>query len=75
MSGEGQMAIAISLVFGFGLVFGFLIAVIIYTFIGREPNTPNAIDVYRGKTELKITGTYKDSTFISEDSIVIFKDK
>lgn len=25
------------------------------------------------KTELKITGTYKDSTFIPTDSTVIFK--
>lgn len=34
---------------------------------------PSAIDVYRGKTELKITGTYKDSIFIPTDSTVIFK--
>lgn len=35
--------------------------------------TPSAIDVYRGETELKITGTYKDSIFIPTDSTVIFK--
>lgn len=35
--------------------------------------SPSAIDVYRGKTELKITGTYKDSIFIPTDSVVIFK--
>ena len=34
---------------------------------------PSAIDVYRGKTELKITGIYKDSIFIPTDSTVIFK--
>lgn len=36
-------------------------------------HNPSAIDVYRGKTELKITGTYKDSIFIPTDSTVIFK--
>lgn len=38
-------------------------------------NSPTAIDVYRDKTELKITGTYKDSIFIPKDSIVIFKNR
>lgn len=34
---------------------------------------PRAIDVYRGRTELKITGEYKDSIFVPTDTIVIFK--
>lgn len=34
---------------------------------------PRAIDVYRGRTELKITGEYKDSIFIPTDTIVVFK--
>lgn len=32
-----------------------------------------AIDVYRDKTELKITGEYKDSMFIPTDITVVFK--
>lgn len=36
-------------------------------------NKPKAIDVYRNNTELKITGTYKDSVFIPTDTTVIFK--
>lgn len=34
---------------------------------------PLAIDVYRGKTELEITETTRDSTVVSRDSIVVFK--
>lgn len=34
-------------------------------------NSPNAIDVYRGKTTLEIT--YKDS--IPVDSVVVFKER
>lgn len=34
---------------------------------------PSALDVYRGRTELKITGEYKDSVFIPTDTTVIFR--
>ena len=34
---------------------------------------PSALDVYRGRTELKISGEYEDSTFVPKDSIVVFK--
>ena len=47
----------------------FMIGLVILDYEGN----PSAIDVYRGKTELKITGTYKDSIFIPTDSTVIFK--
>lgn len=36
-------------------------------------SAPLAIDVYRGKTELEITETTRDSTVVSRDSIVVFK--
>lgn len=36
---------------------------------------PQAIDVYRNKTELVINGEYKDSVFIPADSVVVFKIK
>lgn len=36
---------------------------------------PKAMNVYRGKTELKINGEYKDSIFIPTDNIVVFKNK
>lgn len=35
---------------------------------------PEAIDVYNGKTELKISGIYRDSLFIPSDTIVVFKE-
>lgn len=39
----------------------------------RLKQIPDALDVYRGNTELKITGEYKDSIFIPTDTVVIFK--
>lgn len=53
---------------GGGLIVGGMIGLIVST-----TKNPSAIDVYRGKTELKITGIYKDSIFIPTDSTVIFK--
>lgn len=47
------------------LIFGLIV-------LDYESN-PSAMDVYRGKTELKITGTYKDSIFIPTDTTVVFK--
>lgn len=37
-------------------------------------STPNAIDVYRGKTELKINKEVINDSIVKCDSIVIFKD-
>lgn len=36
-------------------------------------HTPSAIDVYRNKTELSVSGIYKDSVFTPTDTTVIFK--
>lgn len=54
-----------------GLIIGAIIAFIIAFFIVaiKINNTPQAIDVYRGKTTLKIT--YVDS--IPQDTTVVFK--
>ena len=47
------------------------LGVLVYEYIHKE--TPSAIDVYRGKTELEITMIIRDSTIVSRDSIVVFK--
>lgn len=52
-------------------LFSSLFGVLVYNYICKE--TPSAIDVYRGKTELEITETTRDSTVVSRDSIVVFK--
>ena len=44
---------------------------LVYGYINKE--TPSAIDVYRGRTELEITMIIRDSTIVSRDSIVVFK--
>ena len=38
-----------------------------------EKSIPNAIDVYRNKTELEVNYTIKNSDTISVDSLVVFK--
>lgn len=49
--------------------------IIILTIISVKINPDNVkpIDVYRGKTELKITKTYRDSIIIGIDSVVVYK--
>lgn len=49
----------------------YIFGVLVYGYIHKE--TPSAIDVYRGRTELEITMIIRDSTIISRDSIVVFK--
>ena len=53
--------------------FGGTIGILIMALISgkKEKTTPQAIDVYRGKTTLQIT--YRDS--IAIDTIVVFKEK
>lgn len=58
----------------FGFIIGFVVGLFVAPIIISD-DKPKAIDVYRGKTELKINGEYKDSVFIPTDSIVIFKNK
>lgn len=39
-----------------------------------DKQIPSALDVYRGKTELKINKTYENDSIIVEcDSVVVFK--
>jgi len=52
-----------------GVALGILIAIEIDT--SNKENIPSALDVYQGKTTLRIT--YQDS--IAVDSIVVFKEK
>lgn len=57
--------------FGSGFIMGIMLTSIIMTIIFTKVDScsPQAIDVYKGKTTLEIT--YKDSVPI--DSIVVFK--
>lgn len=57
---------------GVGMFIGFVIAA-----IGAVIPDPNMkpIDVYRGKTELKITETKIDSVVIKRDTVVVWKEK
>lgn len=59
-----------------GAGFGFFIVGIMVSFLSEiiSPK-PSAIDVYRGKTSLKITETVQDSIVIKRDSIVVWKEK
>lgn len=58
-----------------GGLFGTLILMLgVIGFTNIIKPTPRAIDVYRGKTKLEITGTYKDSIFIPTDTTVVFKN-
>ena len=56
------MASAISILFGMVMV------VKIYE------SSPQAIDVYRGKTELEITNETKNGVVVKTDSLVVFSD-
>ena len=58
---------ALFLFVGVFLVFGF-------ARVMRYDKEPKAIDVYRGKTELKINEEIIDSVVVSRDTIVVFKD-
>lgn len=75
----GLALVAISAYFGnmddaiIGMLGGIVTFIGVIGLINTIKPSPKAIDVYRGKTELKITGTYKDSIFIPTDSTVIFK--
>lgn len=53
----------------------FMITFIGSIFVGLAiwSHEPKAIDVYRGKTELKVTTTYENDSIIKRDSLVIFK--
>lgn len=49
-----------------------ILLVIIGVIIGAI-NLPSALDVYRGKTQLKITETTLSNKVIKRDSIVVYK--
>lgn len=40
-----------------------------------EDDTPSALDVYRGKTELQITEVMRDTVVIQRDTVVVFINK
>lgn len=57
----------------FHKIMSFIISVLVCILFIYIINAPTPLDVYRGKTELKCKGIYKDSIFIPTDSTVIFK--
>lgn len=50
-----------------------LIVVFIILAFATYCNKPKAIDVYRGKTELKITGKLKNGMVVPYDTLVVYK--
>lgn len=61
--------------FGIGIVFSGFLLIAVFSFLEYNNPTPIALDVYRGKTELKITYEQIDSVLTPIDSTVIFKSK
>lgn len=57
------------------IVGGLFITTISLSFDYSMLKQPQAIDVYRGKTEMIINGEMIDSTFIPKDTLIVFKDK
>mgnify|MGYP000183348234 CR=1 FL=1 len=57
------------LIFLFALIGGFMF------FMALTINEPKAIDVYRGKTRMKINATTEDGKVITADTVVVFNEK
>lgn len=59
------------------LIFIILLSVCLGIVIKTNSNTdkPDAIDVYRGNTQLEITETVRDSVVVSRDTVVVFRMK
>lgn len=64
---KGNSAVCHLIILGI-ILFALSLSVIIY-----HSNNPTALEVYEGKTELKIEGTWKDGVFTPTDSTVIYK--
>lgn len=64
---KGHSAVPHLIILGI-LLFILSLSVLIYHAIN-----PTALEVYEGKTELKIEGTWKDGVFTPTDSTVIYK--
>lgn len=67
--GENGLLLLIMYISVFALAFGIFIS------INAEMYEPKAIDVYRGRTELKIEYTVVGNNTLAGDSIVVFKGK
>ena len=57
------------------LVGGLSISTINLFFDYAVSKEPQAIDVYRGKTEIVVRGEMADSTFTPKDTLILFKEK
>lgn len=57
-----------------GIFLGIALFMIGYISYDNKDN-PTPIDVYRGKTELKITETKVDSVVVKRDTVVVWKEK
>lgn len=55
------------------IILGLILFVLSLSVIIYHGNNPTALEVYEGKTELKIEGTWKDGVFTPTDSTVIYK--
>lgn len=61
----------------FGILAVLLGGMLMGLYIGTdgEDETPSALDVYRGRTELEITEVVRDTVVIKRDTVVVFIDK
>ena len=64
---KGNSAVPHLIILGL-ILFALSLSVLIY-----HINNPTALEVYEGKTELKIEGTWKDGVFTPTDSTVMYK--
>lgn len=69
-STDKQIKVKTCIAYGITLI---VLAIIIQYCIIRVAKKPNAIDVYKGKTELSIKETYKNGALIKSDTIVVYK--
>ena len=55
------------------IILGVILSILSLSMIIYYVNNPTSLEVYEGKTELKIEGTWKDGVFTPTDSTVIYK--
>lgn len=55
------------------IILGVILFILSLLVIVYHVNNPTSLEVYEGKTELKIEGTWKDGVFTPTDSTVIYK--
>ena len=76
---ENKLGKSCSTCYAFGVIIGWLTAIVISIPIinvvsKKNPKSPEAIDVYRNKTELKVKYVIENNDTIQSDTTVVFKN-